>query len=262
MSNSKQPNKSLGQHWLFDQDSLEAMVAAGEVSGEDVVLEIGPGLGTLTTHLTKAAKRVIAVEADTELATGLKTRIPDDNLDVINQDILEFDIGKLPNRYKVVANIPYYITSKILQNFLETDNKPAVMVLLVQKELAERVVAAPGDMSVLAFSVQYYAKVEMLDVVAKELFDPQPKVDSAILKLEIRDNPYFPADTKKLFRLIKAGFGERRKKLANSLAGGLRMDKQEIENILDRFNISSNARAQELSIDQWQTLYEQVKGSL
>ncbi|MEX0668458.1 MAG: 16S rRNA (adenine(1518)-N(6)/adenine(1519)-N(6))-dimethyltransferase RsmA [Candidatus Saccharimonadales bacterium] len=257
MSNSYRPQKSLGQHWLFDEEALAAMLSAGEVSGEDVVLEIGPGLGSLTSYLTAVASKVIAVEADEELATGLKTRVPLENLEVITGDILEFDTSKLPKGYKVVANIPYYITSKILQNFLEADNQPLLMALLVQKELAERVVATPGDMSVLAFSVQYYAKAKMLGVVPKELFDPMPKVDSSVLQVRIRNKPYFPADTKELFRLVKAGFGERRKQLANSLAGGLRIDKDEAITMLEKANIASSARAQELSMEQWQQLYKQ-----
>ena len=250
-----QPKKSLGQHWLFDEGALSAMVEAGEVTPTDTVLEVGPGLGGLTMHLASEASRVVAVEADSELASELKSRVPLDNLEVVEADILQYDTTVLSEDYKVVANIPYYLTSKILQYFLESNNRPSMMALLVQKEVAERVVAEPGQMSVLAFSVQYYAQARMLGVVAKELFDPEPKVDSAILQIKLRDKPIFNADTAKLFRLVKAGFGERRKKLINSLSGGLREEKVTISKLVERSGIDIRARAQELSMEEWGHLY-------
>lgn len=250
-----QPKKSLGQHWLFDEDALAAMVEAGEVDETDTVLEIGPGLGSLTLHLTAQAKAVVAVEADSDLSRVLSEKVPAENLSVETGDILQFDSSLLPPGYKVVANIPYYLTSKILQYLLEAKNPPQLMALLMQKEVAERVVALPSQMSVLAFSVQYYAEPEICGTVSRELFDPVPKVDSAILKIRRRHQPYFPADATLLFRLVKAGFGERRKKLANSLAGGLRCDKQSVQAVLDASGINKDARAQELDLNEWSRLY-------
>lgn len=250
------PKKSLGQHWLSDEESLRRIVASADINEGDTVLEVGPGLGTLTELLCAQAKTVIAVEMDESLVQELKERVPTGNLTVVTGDILEYDLATLPRNYKVVANIPYYLTSYLLRKLWSGENPPETASLLIQKEVAERVTAEPGDMTVLAFSVQYYARATMLDVVPKELFNPQPQVDSAILQLKRRDKPYFEADTKKLFRLVKAGFSERRKKLANSLAGGLNMDKEEAGSMLNAAGISPNARSQELSLDDWARLYE------
>lgn len=254
------PKKSLGQHWLFDESALRAVADAGEINSGDTVLEIGPGLGTLTALLSERAGRVVAVEADPELAKGLINQLRrgpalKQNVEVVEGSILEFDLRRLPKDYKVVANIPYYITSNLLRMLLESANPPSLMSLLVQEEVADRVTAGPGYMSTLSFSVQYYAEAQKLQTVPKELFEPPPKVDSAILLLRRRKSPYFEADTKKLFRLVKAGFGERRKKLTNSLAGGLRIDKTESEQLLRSAGIGLRVRAQELSMDDWHQLY-------
>lgn len=256
------PDKSLGQHWLHDEIALEAMVAAGEVKPNDSVLEIGPGLGTLTEKLIDAGAKVIAVEFDRELYKSLQAaksaslRDDEKRLQLYNDDILQFDLAQLPAEYKVVANIPYYITAKIIQKFMTAQHKPTQLALLVQKEVAERVAASPGQMSVLSFSVQYYADVELGRVVEAELFDPPPKVDSQILMIKTLAQPRFEADTSKLFRLVKAGFGERRKKLLNSLSGGLAIPKPEVKNLLEAAAIDGFSRAQELSIADWRRLYE------
>lgn len=250
------PNKALGQHWLFDEPTLKRIAELAGLSSDDTVLEIGPGLGALTAVLCERAARVVAVEADKELAAGLEVQVPSDNLEIHEADILQFDLGRLSDSYKVVANVPYYISSQILRQLWDGDNSPSVAVLLLQKEVAERVAAAPGDMSVLAFSVQYYAQVELHDEVAKELFEPPPQVDSAILRMKQRNEPYFPADTKQLFKLVKAGFGERRKKLVNALAGGLQLDKQVTHELVANAGLGLSVRAQELSMDQWRDLYQ------
>ena len=250
------PNKALGQHWLFDEPTLERIAELAELSSDDTVLEIGPGLGALTAVLCGQAARVVAVEADRELAEGLEARVTSDNLEVHEADILQFDLDRLPERYKVVANVPYYISSQILRQLWGGGSSPSIAVLLLQKEVAERVAAVPGSMSVLAFSVQYYARAEVHDTVPKELFEPPPKVDSAILRMQQRPSPYFAADEKQLFRLVKAGFGERRKKLTNALAGGLRIDKDAATALLKRAGISTDVRAQELEMDEWAALYQ------
>lgn len=253
--------KSLGQHWLFDQPSLEMVIGAAELSTQDTVLEVGPGLGTLTELLLQKAKRVVAVEADAELIPGLK-KISSPRLELVHADILSYNLRSLPEGYKVVANIPYYLTSSLMRMLLESSNPPSLMSVLVQKEVAERITAGPGQMSVLAFSVQYYSVPAITGSVSKELFEPEPKVDSAVLQIKLLPKPLFPADTKKLFRLVKAGFGERRKQLKNSLTGGLQLTAAQVLGALNQAKIPESARAQELSMSQWQQLYTAAKSYL
>jgi 16S rRNA (adenine1518-N6/adenine1519-N6)-dimethyltransferase len=246
--------KGLGQHFLVDQETLEAMLTAGQLTPEDTILEVGPGLGVMTLPLTQRAGRVVAVEADAALARLLERDRPA-NLEVVQQDIMRFDLSQLSTGYKVVANIPYYLTSGLLQMLLEAKNPPSLMALLIQKEVAERVVALPGRMSVLAFSVQYYGQPELLEVVERYKFWPAPKVDSAILRVKVGEQPAFAADHQNLFRLVKAGFGERRKQLKNSLAGGLNCSLDLTERIVAEAGLAPMARAQELSIREWERLY-------
>lgn len=249
--------KSFGQNWLRDDYTLDLIVDSADLTLTDTVLEIGPGLGTLTNKLVQKAGKVVAVEADQDLIPYLLDQAAKvNNLDIVVGDILKYDLRKLPDNYKVVANIPYYLTSNLIRTLLEANNPPTVMVLLVQKEVAERIVAVPGQMSVLSFSVQYYAEAEIVAPVAKELFDPVPKVDSAIIKITRRDQPVFEADTKKLFKLVKAGFGEKRKMLRNSLSGGLQLSTAEVESLLKNAGLKPTSRSQELSILDWQKLYE------
>jgi len=251
------PKKALGQHWLTDEASLEAMCETAEAGAEDTVLEIGPGLGTLTELLVNQVKQVVAVEFDRQLASELPGRVQAANLEVITQDILSFDFTGLPPDYKVVANIPYYLTSNLIRVLSETPNRPTVAVLLVQKEVAQRVAAAPGDMSVLSVTAQYYWDVGTGYDVPAELFTPPPKVDSQILILQRRDTELFPGtDTKTFFRLVKAGFSERRKKLRSSLSGGLHISKVEAEVLLTGAGIDSDLRAQALSLKDWHALYK------
>ena len=254
------PKKSLGQHWLNDPDSLEAMCQAADITPDDTVLEIGPGLGTLTQLLVLRAREVIAVEFDESLANSLPTRIQASNLRVETQDILRFDLTKLPKDYKVVANIPYYLTSNLLRVLSESANPPAQMALLVQKEVAERVCAHPRAMSLLSVSVQLYYQASLGEVVPRVLFTPPPKVDSQVLKLTRREQPLFPdLDTKKFFQVVKAGFANRRKTLLNSLAGGLHLSKEATADIITRAGLSPASRAQELSLEDWYALYREVK---
>ena len=249
------PNKGLGQHFLIDQKALDQIVAAGRLTKQDTVLEIGPGVGTMTGLLCRQAGKVVAVEADRDLAQLLQQN-QIGNLRVEAIDVLEFNLESLPPGYKVVANIPYYLTSHIFRTLLESANPPSEIVLLIQREVGERVVAEPGKMSVLALSVQYYAEVEIVGVVERHKFWPAPKVDSAIVRLQLRKQPVFAADTKKLFRLIKAGFGERRKKLKNALAGGLNVTSEYAGQVLHTAKVRAEARAQELSMEEWQRLYK------
>lgn len=251
------PKKSLGQHWLHDQTALQSIVAAAGIEPGDVVLEIGPGLGTLTKELCAVATKVIAVEFDDLLATELPFRVPAENLQVISGDILDFDFSQLPRGYKVVANIPYYLTSNLLRRMCEAPNVFRSAALLVQKEVAERVCAAPGQTSVLSMTTQFYCHTGLGPLVPAELFTPPPKVDSQVLMLEYRQEPLFKdVDTKKFFTLIKAGFSERRKKLRSSLSGGLHITKPAVDELLLSAQIDGNLRAQNLSLEQWYSIYK------
>lgn len=256
MNDEPLAKKSLGQHWLRDRDSLEAMCTAAGVQADDVILEIGPGLGSLTEVLTSRAEQVIAVEFDKKLAADLPKKVKADNLQIISQDILTFDFTSLPANYKVVANIPYYLTSHLVRVISETPNPPALAALLVQKEVAERVTAEPGNMSILSITAQFYWQVSLGREVPARLFTPPPKVDSQILVLKNRPQPPFPdVDTKDFFRLVKAGFAQRRKTLLNSLSSGLRLERDKVQDICQKAAIDSKRRAQTLSLDEWHTLY-------
>lgn len=255
MTDTPWAKKELGQHWLHDVATLEAM--ADNVKTGDVVLEIGPGTGTLTEVLLAKGAKVIAVERDNSLLKELKKRFGQDDFELHNEGILEFDLTTLPPKYKVVANIPYYLTSNLIRVLSESSNPPESAVLLVQKEVAQRVAAKPGSMSLLSVSAQYFWDVSLGVEVPARLFTPPPKVDSQILILNYRHKPLFgKLDNKELFRLVKAGFGERRKTLGNSLSGGLRIEKAEIQAILTQADIDPGLRAQALSLEDWHRLYK------
>jgi 16S rRNA (adenine1518-N6/adenine1519-N6)-dimethyltransferase len=249
---SLQNKKSLGQHWLRDREVLKHIADCAEIQPTDTVLEIGPGLGTLTSELLRRAEKVTAVEFDANLARKLPGQFPGKNLEVINGDILDFDLSGLPAGYKVVANVPYYITSKIVQTLMTAENKPSIAVLLVQKEVAERLAAQPGDMSILAISAQVYAEVSLGDVVGAELFTPPPKVDSQVVILKTRSQPLIvDSNESNFFKIVKAGFSAKRKKLRSSLSGGLGISKADAEKMLTSASISPDSRAEELAIDDW-----------
>ena len=245
-------NKSLGQHWLRDRTILAAIADAAELTPSDTVLEIGPGLGTLTSEILRQTDKVIAVEYDGELARKLPGQFPGKDLTVINEDILTFDLDSLPADYKVVANVPYYITSKIIERLMTAHNKPSIAVLLVQKEVAQRIAARPGDMSILAVSAQLYAEASLGALVPRRFFTPPPKVDSQVIVLRTRTTPLVPAeDERALFRVVKAGFRAKRKKLRSSISAGLAIPKPAAEELLRHANIDPELRAEDLSIDDW-----------
>lgn len=252
-------NKSLGQHWLTDKAALEGICDLAGVDSEDVVVEVGPGPGTLTHYLSERAQKVIAVEFDQKLAQELTKKYADTNVEVRSEDILKFDLTALPHPYKVVANIPYYLTSNLLRTLCESTNPPESMTLLVQKEVAERIASVPGKMSLLSVSVQFYCEVEMGEFVPAYLFTPPPKVDSQVIKMTYRAEPLFEnVDTTKFFKIVKAGFSERRKKLRSSLSGGLQIEKSEAQKMLKSAGINPDQRAQELSLADWHNLYKNV----
>ncbi len=259
MSDLPLAKKSLGQHWLTDAATLQAICDAGQIKPTDTVLEIGPGTGTLTELLVTRAKQVIAVEYDAALAAQLAGRIEAINLKVVEQDILTYDLTDLPTEYKVVANIPYYLTSKLIRTLSETPNRAARVVLLIQKEVAQRVAAKPGDMSLLSVSAQFYWQVSLGQEVSARMFTPPPKVDSQVLVLTRHAEPLYPdTDTKQFFRLVKAGFSARRKKLRGSISGGLRIHKEQATELLVTAGIDPNLRPQELSLDNWHDLYKVI----
>jgi len=249
------PKKSLGQHWLKDRDILASIADSAELTKDDTVLEIGPGLGTLTSELLRRVGKVVAVEFDEELAAKLPGQFPGKNLEVIRSDILSFDLSQLPADYKVVANVPYYITSKIVQLLMTANNKPSIAVLLVQKEVAHRLAAKPGDMSILAVSAQSFANVELGILVPAKYFTPPPKVDSAVVVMHTRTAPSFKEmSEKEFFRVVKAGFSAPRKKLSSSLSGGLGVSKEAAREVLLRADINPELRAEGLSLEDWYRL--------
>ena len=253
--------KSLGQNFLIDEKVLQRIVEVSDLKKEDVVFEIGPGFGTLTEELLEKCGKVIAIEKDKKLAELLKSKISCKNIEVINDDILKIELKEFikkyssNKKYKLVSNIPYYITSPIIKMFLESDIQPESIVLLMQKEVAERICAKPGKLSVLALSVQIYGEPEIADCVDRSSFYPEPKVDSAILKIKNIHRDAINCDlTKDLFKIIKIGFSSKRKKLANNLSAGLHIEKTQSEKIFLKAEISLNARAQELSLEEWRKL--------
>ncbi|MBQ9029764.1 ribosomal RNA small subunit methyltransferase A [Candidatus Saccharibacteria bacterium] len=248
-------NKSLGQHWLKDREILDDIAACAaspqtrdsrEAPDNVTALEIGPGLGTLTSSLLKHFDKVIAVEYDKRLADNLPKSFPGKNLEVINADFLAYDLNQVASPYVVAGNIPYYITSPIIMKLLETDNRPERIVLLIQKEVAERIAAEDGKESVLSLSVKNRAFVELGPVVPKEFFTPPPKVDSQIIILE----PHQPLVSDSVIKLIKLGFTSPRKKLSHNL----NYEREKLLKVYDELGISHDARPADLSLEAWQDL--------
>jgi 16S rRNA (adenine1518-N6/adenine1519-N6)-dimethyltransferase len=248
--------KSLGQHWLHDERILQAIVEAGNVTSDDIVLEIGPGKGTLTKQLLTTGAQVVALEFDQDLIPELERLArSDQHLEVIEGDIRSFDFSTLPRSYKIIANIPYYLTSNLVRQISETVNPPQTAVLLIQKEVAERICAKPGSMGILSVTAQFYFEC-ILDIeVPAKFFSPPPKVDSQVVVLQKRYEKPFELDENEFFRFVKAGFGEKRKTLRNALSGGLQLPKKSVETMIKQVNLPETVRAQELSLQQWYALY-------
>jgi len=256
--------KSLGQHFLVDEAVLNTIVEAAELSPEDTIIEVGPGLGILTIELARHAGKVIAVELDTRLASLLQRRLASlSNLRVINADILKVTPSQLlggKSKYKVVANLPYYITSPVLRYFVEASTKPSLMVMMVQKEVGEAIVAGPGKMSLLAVSLQVYSRVRIIARVSACSFYPQPKVDSVILRFDVLPEPAVKVDDMNgFFEVVKSGFSLPRKQLHNSLAHGLGMKPAELAPLLGKANIDPKRRAETLSLEEWAKLYKALE---
>jgi 16S rRNA (adenine1518-N6/adenine1519-N6)-dimethyltransferase len=271
------PARSRGQNFLIKEEVYEKIIKAAELKKDDVILEVGPGLGFLTTRLAKIVKKVVAVELDNKLAEILKTGLMAQgigNVEVVNEDILEIPPLNLPlvegespqgRGFKIVANLPYNITSIFLRKFLSAENKPEMMVLMLQKEVAERITVSPPEMSLLAVSVQFYAKPEIIGIVQASSFWPRPEVDSAIIKLTVETqnlaslkkthNHASVQNEKEFFRLVKIGFSAKRKMLKNNLAAGYHIPQEEAEERLKNNGFNPKIRAQELSVEDWLKLF-------
>jgi len=256
-------HKGLGQNFLQDPLALEMIVSAAKIRPDDTVLEIGPGLGSLTRYLASSAKEVVAVELDENLLLPLKAVLsPYQNIRLIHGDILKLSPTalNLENDYVVVANIPYYITSAVIRHLLENKVKPRRIVLTVQKEVAQRICAEPGDMSLLALSVQIYGKPRIEAHIPASAFFPPPKVDSAVLLIDIYPSPRIKEGLlNTFFKLIKAGFSQKRKTLRNSLSSGLHVSTTEAADLLTQVNIDPQRRAETLHIEEWEKLSETLQ---
>ena len=261
------PKKSLGQHFLVDEAVLECILSAAELSPGEIVVEVGPGLGILTEGLAKHGARVVAVELDAKLVALLKKRLagfPD--VKIVHADILKVTPGQLlqdnlpasdfVRGYKVIANIPYYITSPVLTHFLEAQPRPSKMVVMVQKEVGEAIAAAPGKMRLLSVKAQYYSKPAIVSYVRAASFYPPPKVDSVVLRLDVySESPIEVSDVAGFFDIVMHGFRSPRKQLRNSLAHSLEMPPSQVASLLDKAGIEAKRRAETLSLEEWRELW-------
>jgi len=253
--------KALGQHFLIDETVLPLITAAAELTALDTVIEVGPGLGALTRELARTAGRVIAVEMDDSLSASLRQSLaPLGNVSILNRDILQVNPADLlppDSSYKVAANLPYYITAPVLRHFLEATPRPATMVVMVQKEVAETIAAPPGRCTLLSVSVQFYGEPSIISRVPAAAFYPEPEVDSAILKIKPHPRPAVAVtDEKDFFRLVRAGFTAPRKQLVNSLAQGLQLSKDGVLPVLKRASIAPQRRAETLTLEEWAELWQ------
>ena len=253
--------KRLGQRFLIDNSVLQQILSAAELTADDIVIEVGPGLGILTRELARRVKRVIAVELDDTLAELLRRELsPFPNVTIVNEDILKIDPSDLVSeteRYKVVANLPYYITSPVLRHFLEASVKPGLMVVMVQREVAQAIAAGPGRRSLLSISVQFYGQPRIISKVPASSFYPAPEVDSAILRIDLYPWPAVAVDdVDGFFEMVRAGFASPRKQLANSLAQGLGWPKADVLNILEEASIAPQRRAETLTLEEWARLWQ------
>lgn len=276
------PKKSLGQHFLVNPRILDKIIAAAEITKDDIVLEVGPGTGNLTKKLAEKAKRVIAIEKDRRLIGFLKDKLSENSAiagksEIIEGDVLKLDsehsdvFGSLGSRpYKIVANIPYYITSRFIRTIFEKWPKPKLIVLTIQKEVAQRIMASPPHsklsvgarppkMNLLALSVQFYSNPKIISYISKENFRPRPKVDSAITKLIPKEKLPIPIINDLFFKAVRAGFQNKRKQLVGNLSKKFGIMKEEISEIFGRVNIQRNTRAENLSLNKWVELTEYLK---
>jgi len=251
------PSKRMGQHFLVQRTVLRKVIESSELKKEDIVLEIGAGLGTLTRELAQRVKKVMAVEKDPKLVEILREVLKDSqNVEIIQQDILKFQVSsfKFQEGYKVISNLPYGIATEVIRKFLESKKPPKLMVLMVQKEVGKRICSKPPVMERLGVLVQALAEVKILEIIKKSSFWPQPKVDSVILKILPNDLNLSSRDKELFSKIVKAGFSHPRKQLAKNLSGGLNLSRQNVEDWLSQNNIQPSQRAQTLSLNDWLNL--------
>ncbi len=251
------PRKRLGQNFLHDPVALRRIVAAADLSREDLVVEVGAGVGTLTRPLAEHAGHVIALELDDGLVAILRDQVANlNNVQIFHGDVLQFSASPFPHHgYKVVGNLPYYITSAVLRHFLEKVPRPRLMVVTVQREVAERIVAGPGKMSLLAVSVQFYGQPRIVARLPAGAFYPPPQVDSAVVRIDVEEQPTIVLengiDEAIFFRVVRAGFSQKRKTLRNSLSAGLRLSPAGVEEALEQAGVDPRRRAETLSLKEW-----------
>ena len=262
------PRKRLGQHFLIDEAVLQRILSAADLNPGDIVVEIGPGLGILTEGLARQGARVIAVEVDTKLVALLKKRLAGfPEVRIVRADILETAPGQLlrdnapasdlARSYKVIANLPYYITSPVLSHFLEAEPRPSEMVVMVQKEVGETIAAAPGKMRLLSVKAQFYSKPVIVSYVRAASFYPPPKVDSAILRLDVYSQPPIEvSDVTGFFDIVMHGFSSPRKQLRNSLAHSLEMPPDQVASLLEKAGIEAKRRAETLNLEEWREVWK------
>jgi len=256
------PQKSKGQNFLINEEVYERIIESADLSSKDTVLEVGPGLGFLTFKMASKAKKVIAVELDSKLVDILNILIKSKsqkNIKIFNKDILtaKGENFKKISPYKIVSNLPYNITSVFLRKILSLENKPKIIILLLQKEVVDRIISQPPKMSLLSLSVQFYAQAELMFDVSRDNFYPAPKVDSAVIKITPNKKllPDYKSE-KEFFKLLRIAFSAKRKMLKNNLATGLKISVEEVEKKLEKVNLDKKIRAEQLSLDNWLKLFE------
>ncbi len=259
------PNKSFGQNFLIDRSVLQTIVNAAEIKPDDEILEVGAGTGVLTQELARSARRVVAVELERDMLVLLKETTSNyPNVELVASNLLHFDPTKLFGQaaYKLVANLPYYITAPTFRHFLESSNPPRLLIVMVQLEVAKRITAGPGDLSLLGVSVQFYGQPHIVAHVPSQAFYPAPKVDSAVLRIDVYPQaPLSPEERHRFFRVVQAGFSERRKQLHNSLTHGLHSKNEHVRSWLAMAEIDSSRRAETLSIEEWLRLWQVIESA-
>jgi 16S rRNA (adenine1518-N6/adenine1519-N6)-dimethyltransferase len=254
-----QPRKRLGQNFLIDAAALQRIIVASDLGPDDIVIEVGSGLGTLTRRLAERTDSVLAIELDERLVAILREELADlENVQILHGDVLKMnktELGLTSQGYKVVANLPYYITSAVLRHFLEAEPRPSLMVVTVQREVAERIVAEPGKMSLLAVSVQFYGRPQIVTRIPAGAFHPRPSIDSAVIRIDVGPQPQvvLPPGVNEttFFRVVRAGFQQRRKTLRNALSAGLGSDPALVASALKRAGVDPRRRAETLSLEDW-----------
>ena len=260
--NNLWPKKNLGQNFLIDEEILNKITANAEIKSNDFILEIGPGVGFLTEKLSEKARLVLAVEKDFKMVEFLRKKFKNvKNVKIIHTDILSYDLALMTKDYKIVANLPYNISSPVIKKFLETDNKPSLLVLMLQKEVAERLSAKPGDSNrgILTVMIELFGEAEIVENVMREKFYPMPDVDSAVIKIKVKSEKinFNPVS---FMRFVKVGFSQKRRQIHHPLIAGLKLSKPEVLDILKLAKINFTKRAEDLALSDWVSLYQIIAG--